>query len=383
MSKLSISGNYKRVQNQYLGFVVIRPITQCIGRNIISPKAKNGDKDLLICGTFVKTSCMGIKLDVWGFPHASQDGEMMTCAETAVWAISEYFGEKYSTYSRIFPHKILDLLHDTSCQRQLPSIGLTYDMISLALLKQGLDCKVYHKDNPMFKELFTCYVESGFPLVVAIDGGNFGHAIVCVGRKEIIRSEITKQNLVEFGGDKCKKKGYFWNKCIDKFIANDDNLSPYEVFSFDSPMGHYDKTRFSHYDINNTNVVSFIVPLHSKIYTEAEKAIELSNTIISYESKVYTPIVRTFLTTSRSYKEYILLNGDINIEDKKMLLQKDTPKFLWITEISNINSFNKNKVDEMILIDPTAGSTSGVESMIAYYRFHYPIPSFNNLKAER
>lgn len=91
--------NVDMIKEAYLGFLVIRPLAECcIGRNVISPSAKKAiHPNMRICKARIPSTCMGIKMQASGFPHSSQDGEMMSCAETTVWAILEYFGNKYST----------------------------------------------------------------------------------------------------------------------------------------------------------------------------------------------------------------------------------------------------------------------------------------------
>ena len=88
------------IKRDYLGFLVLRPILRCIGRNAIDVKAKKapGDK-ISICKATIKTTCAGHKLLIKAFPHSSQDGEHMSCAENSAWTMLEYFGNKYSVYA--------------------------------------------------------------------------------------------------------------------------------------------------------------------------------------------------------------------------------------------------------------------------------------------
>lgn len=367
-----------RLKEGYLGFVVLRPLKQCIGRNIISPMAMKHGVGMSLCGIRMRTSCLGLKLSVWGFPHASQDGQLMTCAETTVWAISEYFGEKYSHYSRIYPHGIVDMLHDSVYERQIPSHGLTYEMISLALQKQHFECKVYHKANARFRELFNCYVESEFPLAVAIEGNDsqgihFGHAIVCIGQQTPAKSAINTVlprtiNNVQI---------YNWNNAISEFVSIDDNMMPYQFFDFNRPTIHYGNP-----DWSNTEITCFIVPLHPKIYIEAEEALGISEQQIAYThtagSEVY---VRTLLTTSRSYREYILMQPTIPNDTKEMMLSINLPKFVWLTEVSNKTDFLSNMVNEVLLIDATADSDDGLDAVIEHLDFIKPVESFKNLRS--
>ena len=89
---------HEELKERYRGFVVIRPTTpNILGRNIISPKAFK-DNNIKICSVKFSSTANSNKFDVRGFPHSSQDSETISCAETSIWGIMEYFGTKYPEY---------------------------------------------------------------------------------------------------------------------------------------------------------------------------------------------------------------------------------------------------------------------------------------------
>ena len=335
----------RELEDNYLGFMVIRPLGQCIGRNAISPKAKLSPvEDFRICKAEINATCLGIKLKVKAFPHSSQDSEYMTCAETTTWALMEYFGNKYPLYKPLMPSALLASLQSHAVERLVPSQGLSIQQISMALRQQDFGCKMYSKENPRFKELFTCYVESGLPLAVAVEGGNIGHAIVCIGRKKQERNQIVAKKTI-FGTD------YFmWNESINEFVFNDDNKPCYQLYTFDNPTPYFNGVEISH----------FIVPLHKKIYLAAEQAIDIANFFVARDFKSPADsVIRTFLTSSRSYREYICNNKDFPSLLKLAYLRIDLPKFIWVTEVSNRNDFNLGKANSIILLDATSTLTTG------------------------
>lgn len=355
-----------KLQDAYLGFIIVRPlINSCIGRNVISPKAEKNCEELAIREAEVKSSCMGYKLKVSGFPHSSQDGEMMTCAETTIWTMMEYFGNKYPIYTPTLPSIISELSESMSFERTIPSEGLYYDQISKILKHHGLGCVVYEESNPRFKELFTCYVESGFPLAVCLLDNNDteGHAIVCVGRKNIPKEKILDVPAVKIGEeDDFKLK--FWNDTIDEFVFNDDNMPCYQIAKFDEPVKHYEDDEWK-----NVKITHFIVPLHRKIYIDAETAIDAANNLLAYVIKVPSgSVVRTFLTSSRSYKDYVAKNPDFLQDEKMRLLTLDMAKFIWVTEYADIDSFCDEKANGIILMDATGRSRANDVSSIILYQ---------------
>jgi len=85
---------FELLQENFLGFMTLRPIrSQIVGRTVLSPKIYK-DNNFMCCLVKYNTLINGIKLNVYGFPFCSQDGEMLTCAETTVLNLLEYFGTK-------------------------------------------------------------------------------------------------------------------------------------------------------------------------------------------------------------------------------------------------------------------------------------------------
>ncbi len=106
---------------------------------------------------------MGHNLTVEAYPYSSQDSETMTCAETTVWSILEYFGTRYSEYRTILPSQLISELERISQERILPSRGLDYCKVSELLKIFGFSPRLYarsalkkrrssHKEN--FKKYF-------------------------------------------------------------------------------------------------------------------------------------------------------------------------------------------------------------------------------------
>ena len=334
----------EKIQQLYLGFMVLRPIGKCIGRNIISPKAKIAPySNVKITLAEFHATCLGVKLTVEDFPHASQDSEYMTCAETTTWNLMEYFGNKYALYRPLLPSELINNLHAYSTERMVPSSGLTVHQISMAIEQQGFSSLLYTKKNLRFKELFTCYVESGLPLAVAISSDSGGHAVVCIGREEVDRKRMC--NAKDLG-----HTGFIiWNYNVDKFVFNDDNRPSYVIDDFTKPTQY----------LVNATIQAFIVPLHKKIYLPAEQAIDVSHFFIEKEFSFPTgSAVRTFLTSCRSYREYIRRNPDFTDAMKMAYLQLEMPKFIWVTEVSTGEDFLSKKVNSLIILDATCPFSS-------------------------
>ncbi|MFV0419334.1 MAG: hypothetical protein ACK5KT_11460 [Dysgonomonas sp.] len=356
-----------RLKDKYLGFIVLRPTPEgIIGRNVISKSALQSN-EIEICGVNIGSTVFGLKCNVIGFPHSSQDGELMTCAETSIWALMKYFGNKYPEYKPILPSNIINILKERTNTRQIPSKGLFVNDISYALKDQGFgivnyDAGNYTNDPDDFRKIFNCYIDSGIPLVVALsNNSDVNHALLCIGRKKVDRSTTVflKPPTQIAGG----KEFHEWNKIPNEFVFNDDNMPRYQLAEFEKPTAHYGLPNWQ-----ECKIVHFIVPLHHKIYLSAEEAIKISNYIVSTELKDSKDVitVRTFLASSRTYRDYIRSNSEMNEVLRDTILRRRTPKFLWVTEISNIDSFRNGKVNGIILLDATSVEQNNFRSLIFF-----------------
>lgn len=363
-----ITADIMYLRQWYNGFLVIRPIASCcIGRNAISKRAKI-TQDYEICHSIIKSTCMGAKMAVDAFPHSSQDGEYMTCAETTIWTMLEYFGNKYTLYNPVLPSEIVDSLESSSFERITPSTGLNFQQLSMALKKHGLSTKVYSKYNYLtnpekFQELFNCYIESGFPIAVCLANPNGdGHAVVCIGRNHIDPAKLTMSRSVFAGGNNY----VFWNSHNSNVIIVDDNYPCYQSTLFSNPTSYYSNPSFRGLYISH-----FIVPLHCKIYLPAEIAIDASNYLVDRVIKAPAgSCVKTFLTSNRSYREYILTNPDYTPIQKQALLQIEMPKFVWVTEVATSVQMSAGKANALILLDATGNKSSYTDlSQLIFLQF--------------
>lgn len=383
--------NYSKRQllkDNFMGFAIIRPTMACLGRNVISPEAFKvfeDDKELNYetCQVSIRISALGLEVKAKGFPHCTQDREMMSCAETTLWAIAEYFGHKYSRYRSVLPSDILEALRLSYNHRMLPSTGLTFDQISHGLLAFGFSplsyplekstdsSKIKSKKNSKYviddeyKEIFTCYVESGFPLALCLQGERYVkkvngnelddegnpdkiiHAAVCIGRKRINVEALRKQKV---NGTTIN----VWNRSIQDFVISDDNEPCYKIATLEHLYNEESEWK-------KVQITNFIVPLPSRVYMDAFYAIQASkrvfctllNYLIKEKIKIQNPTIRTFLASGRSFRKHIICSEDLKDEWKECILNLDLPHFIWISEIGEQRDFKNRVIKGLIIIDAT------------------------------
>lgn len=391
---------HDKIENDLIGMVVIKP-TQTIGRMLINPFRIN-IPPCYVRTTEFELSVLGKKYSLEAFPFSGQDNEVMTCAEVNIWQIMEYFGNRYKNYRSILPSEMLELVMDTSDVRLLPSDGLTVEQESHVFMKNGLSPKIYYKRSeyddgeymksyeqypmaPTFEEILHFYVESGIPVLINLrekgneEGDN--HSVTCVGHTLKGNLERNNADRIDFSKDRSidserseeyNKFDIFksWSNC-DGYVMMEDHSSPYQVKSLND-------LRFNDCeDAILYEVESFVVPLYKHIFIAAEDAYEIAvnlidktrNSIVEglQRNGICAPheiVIRLFLTTSRSYKDFRVSTAKM-IEEKTFYSQAAYPKFLWICEYGTFDTYNRRKALGEFVLDATSAKYHIFEPVIS------------------
>lgn len=249
----------------------------------------------------------------------------------------------------------------SSYQRQLPSQGLTFSQISIGMRTFGFSPEVYQLYKPSTmdpdvqeidecaKEVFTCYIESGFPLSICLEGKAIGHADVCIGRSHHYTLRPETKNGRTF---------YYFNQAIDEFVFNDDNYPCYQKAQISAPVSYYTDANW-----NGVKLTNFMVPLPSKVYMNAFKAIKLSKEFISR----YAPdesVIRTYLASCRSLRHHITTSKLLSNENKQLLINIGLPRFVWVTEFGTKDEFENERFSGLILLDATEPNIVNAQALI-------------------
>lgn len=354
------------LQKKFVGYLIIRPTFHCpIGRSLLNKKAF-ADNDYSICDYIGDVSVNGVKLRVQGFPHCSQDTESISCAETTIWSIMEYFGNKYADYRPTSPSQIVSLLNEFSKQRLLPSTGLTVDEISFALKEFGFGSNIYSREEAYGDEIeniIAYYIESGIPVIAAVKNETVGHAIAVIGRQNDSTTDLSKTRRRELEYLDTTVEYIDYTDISRKYIVNDDNLAPYRAVDLGYPVEHYDPDG----DFKGCIIEAVVVPLYKKIYLEVIKARALALTIISDKNFGYKFsggfVFRFFLASSRSFKEHVF-RSQLNDDYKDYLILTAMPKFIWCAEIYDQADLQDHKVAALVILDATEANQIFIDSLI-------------------
>lgn len=364
--------NEEILKAHFVGSIVLRPLSGCfIGRTLLDPSK------LHIAASYIRTTpfnhiLYGHEFSIEAFPFSSQDSETMTCAETSVWSILEYYGTRYPEYRTILPSNIIKKLEDMSYERNLPSRGLTYQAVTALLKTFGFSPRLYAREVYMkekddreaksFRRIFHYYIESGIPIALGIvrkntdSGIEEKHSIVAIGHtKRKMTPEAERLGDLPFVNTA---------DLYNEYIIMDDNSIPYTVEQYD---------QFSLF--NNGKATCFSVPLYKRIFMEAKDAEDIIYELLenpSLQKKIKdtmpvndsTPLMaRIYLTSSRKYKK---LRGRLSasLETAAFYQQLAYPKFLWVAELTTYEKYGDEEIYGEIVLDATADRNNPEDSII-------------------
>ena len=349
-------------QNEsYLGFLTLRPtFPKIIGRTAVSPRVKK-ENNIICCQAKINSTVNFVKYKISCFPHSSQDNQTISCAETTIWSLLEYFGNKYPEYKPVLSSAIHKILHKFSYKRLMPTDGLTAEQVTYAVRELGFGAVIYSRskypdsiDSVSFDSIISIYIESGIPVIGVLQNGTIGHAVNIIGREKEPPTKVLSAAPITYQNAEGQKINIIdFNKIERRYVLIDDNYPPYQLTTLKAPcQPYYSDSRW--HDCTITNI---IVPLYPRIYLEAVSARHnffqyLKNPkigILDEEPR----IIKIFLASSRSYKEYIALNKNLDNKIKALFLGIAMPKFIWVAEVSKKSSLEKGLCDGIILQDAT------------------------------
>jgi len=331
----------------YLGSIVLRSTEiTTLGRTLLSPKAVQGFAGY-ICETEFKNNLGGIELPIKTFPHIMQDTDVTVCAHAVCWMIARYYSERYSVYPERLTYDIASAIKDASYGRAIPSRGITLGQISEVLTSIGFQPELFvrelYKDNNrgLFDDILYSYVESGIPVVAAMDTKE--HAVAILGHG-MPRSAV--ETIKELAWDKPFLPA---GHCCPSFVINDDNRLPFNyIHSKAEPGAGY----------HLKDVDGFAVPLYEKMYLSADNVLKIypkwnSKNLVQLE-EIPTYVARVFMTSSRAYKRKLALFREIDPLLRKAQLELPMPKFIWIVELAEPLLYDRRHVNYRWVVDATA-----------------------------
>jgi hypothetical protein len=254
----------------YLGYAVIKPLPGTpIGRTVLqtlgSPSASGATRNFGAVRDY-GVHLAGLELRVRGLVFQQQDRGVSACATTALWSaihqVAAIEGFIPATPAQITESATRYFLPGG---RSVPSEGLTIHQICEATRAAGLAPLLIRSVSPeQDRGHLLGYIQSGFPVVLAIEslnGGRDGHAVCAVGVKLRPTAVKTDPNL------------HFLDAAarLESLYVHDDRLGPYagaDIYTYTKSGGIRtalkirwpDGTEDEHWLVN-----ALVVPVPSKL----------------------------------------------------------------------------------------------------------------------
>lgn len=351
-------------EGQYYGFIVLRPtIVATIGRSILSPDIRQDARGTAIQARH-KVHLLGHTLTVFGFPSMSQHIDISVCAHVSCWSILRHYSERFPQHREWLLHDITMMASQFDPGGVTPGLGLDIgeaervfqaaDTYPLIVGKTG-------QDDSRFYAQMLAYLESGFPLFVALESGGEGHAIVAAGYSWLSPAKPPPYDI-----------SHTWEQ-IEALLAVDDNLLPYGCIPVDpvaSPAPSGPPPGYMAMDF-----YAFIVPLPEKIFYPALA-------VDTYTEEVLHPLLvaelsglpardqmlrRFFVTTVSRLRTFAReRESEMGKELVNILMRLDTAQFVWVVEYASAEQWERGHIAARAILDATASPRDPVPVWLAH-----------------
>lgn len=351
-------------EGQYYGFIVLRPtIVATIGRSILSPDIRQDARGTAIQAKH-KVHLLGHTLTVWGFPSMSQHIDISVCAHVSCWSILRHYSERFAQHREWLLHDITMMASQFDPGGVTPGLGLDIgeaervfqaaDTFPLIVGKNGT------ADDRFYAQMLA-YLESGFPLFVALESGGDGHAIVAAGYSWLVPPKPPPYGI-----------SHAWEQ-IESLLAVDDNLLPYGCIPVDpvtSPKPTGPAPSYMAMDF-----FAFIVALPEKVFYPAIA-------VDTYTEDVLHPLLaselagipgkdqmlrRYFVTTVSRLRDFARQRqSEMGSELVNILMRLNTAQFVWVVEYASPEQWAKGHIAARAILDATASPRDPVPVWLAH-----------------
>lgn len=338
-------------QENYLGFIILRPIPYTFFANIcLRAYESNENRKLLVKEN--TSSLFGQTFKINSIPFQEQDRAVSACATASLWTF--YQSNIINCHNSVpSPNQITQSAYPEKhgYTREFPSVGLSTKMICRSLRHYGFTPESYQfgmkksddikkKNISLLKEYIYTYSSSSMPLILGITVKNLKskeiigeHAVTVVGHKTNTElSDGTDDMMV--------------SKYLEKLYAHDDRYGPYMrmnitndtlVVSLDAGLSEVSaNTLFK--DVSY-EIDSVIIGIYHKIRVPYVRIKSIVNTLSAGILPLLEEIVKGVeiqiewdvkLELNNSIKED-MKNSDI--ESKIEYLSMSLPKYIWTATI--------------------------------------------------
>ncbi|MFZ3384456.1 MAG: hypothetical protein WA144_11075 [Candidatus Methanoperedens sp.] len=329
------------LENSYLGFVVVKPIKDVYGNNLIgrtllktyprNVKYSSQDDHRFYIKNIHRVSLFGIPLKIDSLPFQMQDTAVGACATNTCWTVlnplNDLFGiQKFSPFEvtemsvafplfegRNFPNSSgLTLLQMKS---YFNFIGLETEFIDIEKIENNFLNFNSAKDD-VVADAVKAYINMKLPVIAALRLEKDSN-----GSKSMKKEEDYSYHAAVICGYRQNIEG------IKELYLHDDHIGPY---SRALPNGKFKKLKneWRYQGYKEILVEKLIIPIYPKIRLSFYFIYNLFlNCKRDSENHNEPKTPEIFLTELNQYKEFLWKQS---IKDKKDILCKSFPRFIWV-----------------------------------------------------
>lgn len=371
---LRSDGNTSDLQENYLGFMVVKPLQKTfIGRTCLKKYPDTGISKKVILSRPYFVDLFGIKLEIDSIAFQEQDKVLSACASTAIWsslhAIESKSVKDIPSCSEITTNAIN---HIANSNNSFPKKELSNKQILRAIDFEGLK---HHSESLSsinickFIEIVTLHINSKIPMILGgqvfsiAKNGNLEekgrHAVAIMGYK--IKEKNTsaiyvhddrlgpyvKATFIEFSSSNYTFKNIStpnkWGMTVQKKDDSGRWLEPHEVIIPDSLMILTNKkVRLSYSYIMATS--ELIVSEYKRHLTTLKVENEKKFNDIRFEItlKEISDIRQKCITTDYENENLDAENLNIARNDKISFLTNNYSRFQWVSQfyLEDMEVFN-------------------------------------------
>ncbi len=383
------TADYDPVGNRYLGFCDLRPlpghpISLALLDTLIFSKTKSDflyivckkDFSVQVKEDFPLQTTDGLFRVHDAFPYVQQDGFAITCAHASFAAIAKFYDMEMQgpDFAKI-RHEVQPW---AKCIE--PGEGMYPDHIAMGWKKLEKDPYFISYQKSIEPEeaylqrreqVIYRHMESNLPVLIGVDAGSEGHALVVIGHTFTPDSWLAQTETAYYGRPKSGDGRHHCNtNWVEKFVVQDDNLGPYTLIpaSFLKfgcnliSVGLPENVYFYDVDVESTAslIASDIIHVADELFQEKVAkggAIPPDTEFWRQEFKKFAQneelVLRTFLKDKEQWMEQALAT-DSSKEYEDLLRSLPLPDSIWVVEISWPTIFrHQRKYCGEIVFDPT------------------------------
>lgn len=167
----------------------------------------------------------------------------------------------------------------------------------------------------------------------------------------------------------------------EEHIIMDDGQPPYAKYEWKSQKHNH--LLPPKYTLGNYEPVTLMVPLYKRMFLEAEDAYDVCTTALCSKiigirkfspqlgSKDNPVIIRLFMASSRNFKRKRISGfGKANEEVRAHYIETLFPRFIWVCEIYDKESYCEKKAIGEIVVDATASPYDNNKILVTHYPYH-------------